>query len=205
VRDSIVVARDEGAQRLMLLFHGVAATAANLEPIAKILAQRFAPAFVVSVGAPFDHDRGPGRQWFSVQGINDDKRIARAAAAMPLFIAAVKHWQGEARLGPAATTLLGFSQGAIMSLESLHGPQALAGRVVAIAGRFAAYPQLLPSALRVNLIHGKRDRVISSSLSQQAFETLAALGCEVSLDLISKLGHVLDERIVERILYRMGA
>ena len=205
VRDSIVVARDKGAQRLILLFHGVAATAANLEPLGKILASRLAPAFVVSVCAPFEYDRGPGRQWFSVRGINDGKRIARATAAMPLFNAAVNHWQAEAGLGPNATTLLGFSQGAIMALESMHRPPAPAGRIVAIAGRFASAARAARSFPTVNLIHCVDDPVIASSQSQQAFTTLAGLGCEVTLDLISDLGHVIDEQVIERILDRLRA
>jgi phospholipase/carboxylesterase len=204
VRDSVIVARSENAQRLILLFHGVGADAASLEPLGRVLARRFAPAFVVCVCAPFDADRGRGRLWFSVRDIDDASRVTRAGAAMPLFLEAVRYWQRETDLEPAATTLLGFSQGAIMSLESMQSPQASAGRVIAVAGRLASEPRRAP-AIRVNLIHGDQDPVISSALSQRAFEALTALGYTVTLDLIPKLGHVIDERVVERILHRMSA
>lgn len=205
MHDSIVVARSEDARQLILLFHGVGATAASLDALGRILARRCAPAFVVCVAAPFGSDRGPGRQWFSVRGIGEDNRVARVAAAMPLFNDTVNHWQREAAIGPAATTLLGFSQGAIMSLESMQGPHALSGRVVAIAGRFAAEPQVAPATPAVNLIHGDRDPVISSEHSERAFATLSTLGCSVTLDLVRALGHLIDERVVERILHRMVA
>lgn len=205
MRNSIVVARDPGAQQLVLLFHGVGATAASLEPLGRVLARRFAPALIVSVAAPFKSDRGQGRQWFSVRGISESNRAARIAAAIPLFTDTVNHWQREAALAPEATTLLGFSQGAIMALEATQLPATPAGRVVAIAGRFTSAPQFAPPALAVHLIHGEDDPVIPSLRSVQAFEALTALGGRVTLDLVSGLGHVIDERVVERIVHRMRA
>ena len=51
--DSVIVARPTGpAQQLMLLFHGVGASAQDLVPLGRVLAEEFPEAFIVSVAAP---------------------------------------------------------------------------------------------------------------------------------------------------------
>jgi hypothetical protein len=47
--------------------------------------------------------------------------------------------------------------------------------------------------------------VIPAALSQQAFEALSALGCSATLDRLPRLGHVLDDRVVECVLHRLRA
>jgi len=63
---------------------------------------------------------------------------------MPRFLNTVSDWQREARVTAEETALIGFSQGAIMALESTRQIDVPAGRVVSIAGRFAYAPQLSP-------------------------------------------------------------
>ena len=57
---------------------------------------------------------------------------------MPTFIETVRYWQTTERRQPAsATALIGFSQGAIMALESIKAEPGLASRVIAFNGRYA--------------------------------------------------------------------
>ncbi len=87
---------------LVLLFHGVGASAANLLPLAEWIAQGRPDAFVVSVDAPHPSGLGSGREWFSVLGVTEDNRVPRIAEAMPLFRDTVARWQAESGLGAAA-------------------------------------------------------------------------------------------------------
>jgi phospholipase/carboxylesterase len=59
---------------------------------------------------------------------------------------------------------IGFSQGAIMALESTQQPSHAhsATRVIAIAGRFAQLPRHAPQGVAVHLMHGEQDRVIEA-------------------------------------------
>ncbi|MES3000917.1 MAG: hypothetical protein V4787_09505, partial [Pseudomonadota bacterium] len=137
---SVIVQEPQGkASRLFLLFHGVGSDAPNLAPLGRVLAQVFPQAAVVSVAAPHVSDFGTGRQWFSVSGVTEENRAARVEAAMPAFVAAVGEWQRKYNVAPEATALVGFSQGSIMALESARLGKALAGRIVAFAGRFAVF------------------------------------------------------------------
>ena len=113
----------------------------------------------------------------------------------------VEAWQGRTGVGPEGTTLIGFSQGAIMSLESTQGAAPhIASRVAAIAGRFAQAPRRAPADVAVHLLHGEQDRVMPIDMSVQAHRELEALGATSTLDRFPGLGHGVDERVVEAIL-----
>lgn len=197
---SIVVHRPGSAPTaLVLMFHGVGATADDLVPLGRLIAEQEQGALVVSVQAPWPSDFGSGRHWFSVAGVTDADRPARVAAAMPAFVDIVRHWQAQARLAAAQTVLVGFSQGAIMSLASTqHGP--LSHRVIALAGRFSPPPRSAPAPVAIHLLHGLQDAVIPASCSQDAHAQWTALGGRATLDTFEGLGHGIDMRVAERVL-----
>ena len=195
---AIVMARPPQATQLVLLFHGVGSTAQHLAPVGLAMAQACPGAFVVSIDAPHPSTLGSGREWFSVAGITQQNRPERIALAMPLFLGAVAHWQGLSGIGPSQTVLVGFSQGAIMSLEATQAlaEPALAGRVVALAGRFAQPVRRAPAGLRFHLVHGEEDTVMPATASVEGARELQALGGEVTLDLLPGLGHSIDARML---------
>ena len=190
-------------KQLILLFHGVGASARDMVPVGQHLARAFPGAYIVSVDGHRPSDMGMGRQWFSVRGITEESRPARVAAVMPEFQATVRHWQRVAKVDPSGTVLLGFSQGAIMALESTQKQAVLAGRIVAIAGRFAEPPRSAPSGVALHLIHGDQDAVIPCGHSIEATQRLQGLGANVTLDLIPALGHGVDGRALASILARV--
>ncbi|MDZ7921361.1 esterase [Rhodoferax sp.] len=202
--ESIVVQRPEGApKQLMLLLHGVGATPQGLVPLGQRLAHEFPGALIVSVRAPHASDLGQGYQWFSVRGITEEDRPARVAEAMPAFVAMVHDWQRQSGVGPEATALIGFSQGAIMSLEATQRPELLAGRVVALSGRFAALPQAPHPHTTIHMLHGKNDAVIHYGYTVTGAEHLISLGADVTADVIPFLGHEINEGVVDTVMERL--
>jgi phospholipase/carboxylesterase len=183
----------------LLCFHGVGASAEDLRPLAARLAQRQPHAWVVIVQSPDPSDLGGGRQWFSVRGVTDTNRAERVAAAMPGFIAAVTRWQQRSGSDAAHTTLLGFSQGAIMALATVQLAQPVAGRVVAMAGRLAGPLLPRPIPTRIHLLHGQADGIVPAEASVVAHAQLAAAQADVTLDLFPGLGHGIDARMMARL------
>lgn len=175
---SIVIARPQQAAQLVLLFHGVGSSADNLAPLGGAMAQARPDAFVVSVNGPHPSTLGSGREWFSVVGITEENRPERIAKAMPLFRNAVEHWQKASAIGPQSTVLVGFSQGAIMALESTQGETDLppAQRVIALAGRIALPVRVAPAGLKFHLIHGEQDAVVPTRSSVEAARELQGSG-----------------------------
>ena len=141
------------AQQLLLLFHGVGDNPVSMGQIGSWFAPQFPDALIVSIGGV--EPCGPnGRQWFSLQGVTEENRQQRIDAIMPTFIEIVRYWQEKSGVSPLATALIGFSQGAIMSLESIKAAPDLASRVIAFNGRYATLPETATTATTIHLIHG---------------------------------------------------
>ncbi len=205
-QEALVIQQPSGpARQLVLLFHGLGANEEDLRPVGERLAAEYPESLVVSLRAPHPTNFGFGWQWFSVDGIDDAKRIERVAAEMPVFVAAIRQWQRDTGLGPEATVLVGFSQGAIMVLEATveTGDDVLAGRVVALAGRYAQLPTTNPGGTTLFLIHGKADAVIHYGFTVEGAKHLVALGADVVADVIPFLGHGIDAEVLDLVARRL--
>lgn len=202
--DTLILQQPSGAvQQLVLLFHGVGGQPRDMLALGRRLGAEFPAATIVSVAAGHPGDGGRGRQWFSASGISDENRIARVDAAMPQFVAAVRHWQAACGATVAQTALIGFSQGAIMALESTRRGYVLAGRVGAVCGRYALLPETAPAETTLHLFHGKTDAVISYAHTIAAAERLVALGGDVTADVLPFVGHEINETIEKLIVERL--
>lgn len=202
--ESIVIQQAGGqAEQLVLLFHGLGETPQAMLPLGVRLARQFPNAFVVSVAAPEPADGGTGYQWLSVQGISETNFAPRVTEALPAFRRAVAHWQAVSGLGPVATALIGFSQGAIMALEATRVEPACAGRVVAIAGRFTELPERAAAATTLHLFHGKQDEVIPYRHTIEAVQHLLGLGGDATADVLPFVGHALVDDFVDLTIERL--
>lgn len=194
---------DGAAQQLFLLFHGHGGQPADMRDLGLRLAQAFPRAAVVSVPAAFEGDLGRGRQWYSLQGIDDANRALRVQEALPLFLAEVRRWQADLAVPPAATAVIGFSQGGNMALAASQLPELLAARVLGLAGRFTALPAQLPEQCTLHLVHGKHDEVVPYALTVQAAEHLVRLGVDVTADVLPFVGHELCAEVSDVVLQRL--
>ena len=196
---SLIIARPQVSDQLVLLFHGVGSCAADLASLGEAIAQARPQATVVSVEAPHPSKLGRGKEWFSVLAVTEENRPQRIAEAMPQFLQTIAHWQKVTGMGPERTVLVGFSQGAIMSLESTQttlAPTPPAQTLIAIAGRLAEVVQRAPAGVHFHLIHGDQDGVVMTRWSVEAEQQLRALGGAVTLDLVPGLGHGIDGRVL---------
>lgn len=209
---TLLIQEPSSPTRLFLLFHGVGATPQSLAPMADILAKSFPNAVVVSIQAPDASDFGQGYQWFSVQGVTEENRVERIKEAMPRFVDTIKYWQQKSGLNAEQTTLIGFSQGAIMSLSSAQMvDDTLAERIVSLSGRFAVLPKepvdsvLTHSAedTKVHFIHGNQDNVIDYQWSKAAYDVLVGCGARTTYDLIPDLAHSVNQAVVNCLLGRL--
>jgi phospholipase/carboxylesterase len=196
------------APALFLLFHGVGADAQSLVPLGEHVAARHPRSWVVSVRAPSPSDLGQGWQWFSVRGVTPENRASRVSQALPAFANAVAQWQQCSGATVANTTVLGFSQGAIMALAATQLAAPIAGRVVALSGRLSAPPTRVHAGQSIHLVHGQADAVVPEAESMLAHAQLQALGTtldttldttacpepnsSVTLDLVPGSGHGVD-------------
>ena len=166
-------------EQLMLLFHGVGANAADMAPLAQWLQTQFPQAAVLAFDGvePVDGDStGIGRQWFSLTGISEATRPARVQSAVPVVADLVRAAQQATGLGPQATALVGFSQGAIMSLAVAQAHDGMAGRVLAFAGRYSPLPEAALRHTTLHFFHGGADAVFPVQHAKDAMQRLSPLG-----------------------------
>ena len=203
---AVIVQQPAGAPRqLVLLFHGLGADAEDLRPVGERLAAEYPQALVTSVRAPYPCDFGFGYQWISSVDIDDARRIERVRAEMTEFAQEIGHWQRQAGLGPEATVLVGFSQGAMMVLEAVShaGEKAIAGRIVALAGRYAQLPEEAPAETTLFFVHGTADEVVHHGYTVEAARHLLNLGADVVADVVPGVGHTIDTAMLERVIERL--
>lgn len=199
----IIIAQPENPQQLFLLFHGVGDSAQGLAPLGEFIAAHFPQAAVVSIDSPHFCDFAAGYQWYSIQDASDDSRHALVAAQMPRFVQMVQHWQQQFGVAPEATCLVGFSQGAFMSLQATQQAVFLAGRVVALAGRFTQTPDKPAHSVVIHMLHGDQDSVVPHQHTVAAGQRLQELGADATADVIVGLAHGINDEMAQTIITRL--
>ena len=188
-------ARSGKTRSLVVFLHGYGADGADLLGLADPLAPHLPDTVFVAPDAPEPCAGNPmGRQWFGIpwmDGTPEEEAkagVARSAEDLNAFLDARLAAEG---LGPEALALVGFSQGAMMSLHVAPRRAPAVAAVVAISG------PLLPPKLwgevkprpPVMLIHGDRDPVVPFAEMDRAAEALAAAGFDVYVHIMEGTPH----------------
>ena len=186
----------ETAEALVVFLHGYGADGADLLGLADVLAPHLPGVAFVAPDAP---ERcvggGFGYQWFPIPWIDGSAQEAAEAG----LEAAAKDLNGfldarlsDERLAPDHLVLIGFSQGAMMSLHvAPRRAQAVAG-VVAISGRLLRPETLAAEAVvkpPVLLIHGDQDPVVPFADMGRAGDALVAAGFPTYGHVMQGTGH----------------
>ena len=182
-------------RQLVVLAHGLGADGHDLIDLGPSWGNALPDALFVAPDAP-EPNAGSAfaRQWFDVQ----ERTPAQMAAGVALGAAALLGFiEAElARLGlpPAQVALMGFSQGAMVSLHAGLRRTMPPRAILAYAGALLD-PALPPLAAPppVLLVHGEADTVVPPEASARAAEVLRAAGVAVELLTVPRLGHGLDD------------
>jgi len=187
--------REGAPSPLYVYLHDTDASALAMAQVA----DRFAQAYPQGAHLITDGFAAGGRAWRRAEDGEVSTLPVRAAAALPPLVDFVRDAQRRLGVAPAATALVGFSWGAILALEVAQAYPDLVGRVVAIAGRYAALPAVPPKAV-VHLVQGKDDLAIPARHAVEAASRLVALGGDVTADVVPAIGHAPHPALVERAL-----
>lgn len=187
---------------LIVALHGVGSSgrdmAAALIPLASV------DVIALDGFDPFDGG-GSGRQWFSVSGVTEADRPRRVAGALPRLVEQLDRLAEERGVAREDLVLLGFSQGAIMTLamvaQGLHP-----GRAIALAGRLATPVATTGAHFASLLVIGDAaDPVMPVAMSEDAAERLAAAGHTVTLTLTRGIGHGIGPQTISAIASWLAA
>ena len=188
------------SKSLVVFVHGYGADGADLLSLADVLGPHLPDtAFVAPdaadrvAGAPF------GRQWFAIPRF-DGATPAQAAtgleaAAQDLsgFVDQRAAYEG---VGPESVALVGFSQGAMLSLHMAPRRPVALGAVIAISGQLLQPQRLVGetlSKLPVLVMHGDQDEVVPFPEMAAACNALVAAGFDTYGHVMEGSGHTISQ------------
>ena len=202
------------AKSLVVFVHGYGADGADLLDIGDVLARHLPGAAFVSPDAPEKCVNNPfGFQWFPIPWLDGSTeaaaKVGMAQSVKDLNAFLDKRLE-EYGLTPDALALVGFSQGAMMSLHIAPRRTDRMAGVVAISGRLLV-PETLEAEAQVKppvlLMHGDQDQVVpfqdmtlaGNALVDAGFETyghvMRGMGHGISQDGLSVALQFLSERL----------
>lgn len=187
----------QGAARSLVVFlHGYGADGADLLGLADPLAPHLPQTAFFAPNAPEPCTGNPfGRQWFPIPWLDGSSEEAArqgliaAAADLNFYLDGLLAAEG---LGPEALALVGFSQGAMMSLHVAPRRAAPIAGIVAISGRLLQPEALAADAIvrpPVLLIHGDQDPVVPFEDMSRAGNALVAAGFDTYGHVMQGTGH----------------
>lgn len=184
------------ARNLFVFLHGYGADGSDLLGLADVLEPHLPGTAFVAPDAPEPcRGGGFGCQWFPIPWIDGSSEAAAAAG----LAAAAEDLNGflDARLAEEGLTadrlvLLGFSQGAMMSLQVAPRRDKEVAGIVAISGRLLRPEALAAEAVvkpPVLLVHGDQDPVVPFSDMAKAGDALVAAGFPTYGHVMKGTGH----------------
>jgi phospholipase/carboxylesterase len=188
------------ARSLVVFLHGYGANGADLLDIGDVLASELPDTCFV---APDAADRVPGApmgyQWFPIPRF-DGSTQAQARAGMLKSAADVSAFLDQRlaheRLGPEALAIVGFSQGAMMSLHVAPRWASPMAAVVAISGMLIQPELLAAEAVArppVLVMHGDEDQVVAFDEMSRAADALVAAGFDTFGHVMKGMGHGISQ------------
>jgi phospholipase/carboxylesterase len=186
------------ARQLVVLLHGFGADGNDLIGLAPHWARLLPEAEFISPHAPFPCEMGPfGRQWFSFADRTPETILAGTKAAAAILDAFLDEALAARGLADRDMALVGFSQGAMLSLYvALRRPKPVAV-VVGYSGALIGAEELaskIRSRPPVLLVHGDADPVVPYSELARAAAALKAAGVPVTTETRPGLAHGIDEQ-----------
>jgi phospholipase/carboxylesterase len=183
-------------KQLVVLCHGLGADAFDLIDLAPSWQHACPDALFASVHAPFQHDSGFGRQWWSVADRTPAIMEAGARVAAEYLHGFIDAELARLALPAEAYAIMGFSQGAMVSLFTGLRLAVAPRAILAFSGALIA-PEALAAEMKnrapVLLVHGEADEAVPVSRSHDAEAALGAAGVPVDAHYIPRLGHGIDD------------
>ncbi len=182
----------------IFLLHGYGSNEQDLFSFANHLPEHLC---VISLRAPLNLEPS-GYAWYSIYfdtssgKFNDTNEAIQAKESIAKFIGeAIEKYQLDAN----NITLLGFSQGCILSLATVLSYPKIAKNVIGLSGYID--PDMLSSGyesndfseLQIFLSHGTDDQIIPVSWAQETPKFLKKLGIEANLEEYP-VGHTLSQQ-----------
>ena len=193
------------SSNLVVFLHGYGADGKDLIDLANPFSMALPNATFISPDAPDPCAMSPqGRQWFPIEEIPNG-----AIKASESLLNLIQKEAEDINLAFRDVVLIGFSQGAMMSMQCLLLNKFRFGAVIGYSGALrkenieAAGSQIIDgkhkfSETPILLVHGEQDEVVPFQSLQNSKSLLDNIGFNVETLSRPKLGHGIDPEGISR-------
>ncbi|WP_167372057.1 alpha/beta hydrolase [Lonsdalea iberica] len=185
-------ARDRMDNSLIIFLHGIGGYGRYFASVAKRWQQQWPSTHFALPDGPFFFTQGEGFQWFDIDDDTPTLRNARIVAARTSFDAIIQQALDRYQMTehPERVALVGFSQGAVMALDTLTSDRCPYGAIVAFSGYLPVFTDAhIARRTPVALIHGMEDDKLPWQYSQQTERVLTQAGVDCELHLLPNVDH----------------
>lgn len=193
---------------LVILCHGYGSNGYNMMDLADFFAEISERPYFVAPNAPFDYEfadpddlESPeAYQWYSLQDRNTDLLLAGSNRAAKLLNSFIDTKLAALGLKDENLILIGFSQGAMISLHTALRRTNPCKAVVSFSGTIIAPDKLheeIQSRPKVCIVHGDEDDVVQISLGKIAHKYLLENNVPSEFHKIDGLDHSIDEKCIK--------
>jgi phospholipase/carboxylesterase len=181
---------------ICILLHGVGADGENLIEIGSYLSKNFPNIYFVAPNAPEKFElSNSGYQWFEYWNRSHAQIISGLEKASAIVIHYANDLLREFNLDYSKLILMGFSQGAMVSIHTAITTQDNCAGVIGFSGGLLKV-DITKFEVRSNppmcLIHGGMDDVVPYQLSENTKNILENFNVDVDFHKIENLGHSID-------------
>ena len=191
------VDRPQKPEGLLCIFHGYGADRENLYDIGLALSQACPKKLILIPNALQRFEGGGGGyQWFSLRDYRQAAMSKELSVTAPIVFSWLKKKLDELSLTEEALELVGFSQGAMVSLYLASSGLIKPEKILAYSGLFI--PPIIKNSQEKNTqllaIHGSADQVLTLDMTKKSYNLLKEYGLKHSLIVEKDLGHSISNR-----------
>ena len=188
---------DGPARQLVVLCHGVGADGHDLIDLSTAWRDAVPHAAFLAPHAPEPYDGAPhGRQWFSLADRTPAVLFAGAQRSAPLLDATIDAELECLGLPRDAVAIMGFSQGAMMTLHCGLRRHPVPRGLLAYSGALLYTPALAQECVGhppTLLVHGQADQVVPFERALQTESALVQLGIPHQVQWCPGIEHTIDD------------
>ncbi len=194
---------DKNPEYLVILLHGYGSNGEDLIALAPELSETINKPYFISPNAPMELlPHLPAYQWFELENRDPQIMYPQIIQANNLLDEFIANQLKRFNLTHDKLIIIGFSQGAMMSLYNSTRSKKKAAGVVALSGRFISPEDLgekVNSKPQTCLIHGQDDEVVPIENFFKATQDLGNLGFNFEFHEIEDLGHSINISVLKKI------
>lgn len=187
------IAPPKKIEQLIIFIHGYGANGKDLLQLAPYFQKQFTNCHFIAPDAPYNTGYPNSYYWFPIENFTEDHLEKGVQNAAPLLAKFINYCKAKYNLTNQQITLLGFSQGSLLSLYcGLSQTEAFKAILSFSGGALSSINKIIKNQTPICLIHGLADEVLNAQYSINLAENFTQIKHPHKLKLINNLSHSIN-------------